>query len=82
MVLGGCGAGAALAAALACGARGLRGLALLAPPLLTAEGARDAADDPLHEVLRPLPCSFPFLCHSRMGKMGFGAAISKTTFNE
>ncbi|CAK1543323.1 unnamed protein product [Leptosia nina] len=45
VVVGGCGAGAALAAFVSGGGgavgRGVRALILLAPPLLTAEGARD-----------------------------------------
>lgn len=44
VVLGGLGAGATLAAALAGGTRA-RALVLLAPALVTAEGAREAADE-------------------------------------
>ncbi|KAJ8719890.1 hypothetical protein PYW08_012065 [Mythimna loreyi] len=72
VILGGIGAGAALATALvgagaaggagagaggaagAAGAGGVRGLLLLAPPLLTAEGARDTPDDVLAEVRLPM----------------------------
>ncbi|CAG4992683.1 unnamed protein product [Colias eurytheme] len=58
VLLGGWGAGAALAAWLARGAaaRRVRGLLLLAPPLLTAEGPRDAPDDLLAEVSPRLVC--------------------------
>ncbi|XP_069359823.1 uncharacterized protein [Maniola hyperantus] len=52
VVLGGLGAGAALATWLAAGAAGVRALLLLAPPLLTAEGARHI----LEEVEVPLLC--------------------------
>ncbi|XP_046967890.1 uncharacterized protein LOC124535650 [Vanessa cardui] len=55
VVVGGAGAGAALAAWLAAGAGArVRGLLLLAPPLLTAEGPRDCPDDVLEEVEVPL----------------------------
>nr|XP_049700252.1 KAT8 regulatory NSL complex subunit 3-like [Helicoverpa armigera] len=55
VVLGGFGAGAALCTALAgCGGARLRGLLLLAPPLLTAEGAREQPDDPLRELAPPV----------------------------
>lgn len=49
VILGGIGAGAALAAALANTPR-VRALLLLAPPLLTLAGERDTPDDPLAEV--------------------------------
>ncbi|KAF9414899.1 hypothetical protein HW555_007290 [Spodoptera exigua] len=52
VVLGGAGPGAALAAALAASSRA-RALLLLAPPLLTAEGERDAAEDALAELRVP-----------------------------
>ncbi|KAJ8720470.1 hypothetical protein PYW07_012513 [Mythimna separata] len=54
VILGGIGAGAALVTALAGGAAGVRGLLLLAPPLLTAEGARDTPDDALADVRLPM----------------------------
>ncbi|XP_047534378.1 KAT8 regulatory NSL complex subunit 3 [Vanessa atalanta] len=57
VILGGAGAGASLAAWLAAGAGAaarVRGLLLLAPPLLTAEGPRDCPDDVLEEVEVPL----------------------------
>ncbi|CAH0727298.1 unnamed protein product, partial [Brenthis ino] len=54
VVVGGAGAGAALGVWLAAGATRARGLLLLAPPLLTAEGPRDAPEDILEEVEIPL----------------------------
>lgn len=56
MILGGFGAGASLCAALAAGLAppAVRGLLLLALPLLSAEGPRDAPDDPLAELRLPL----------------------------
>lgn len=60
MIVGGFAADAALAAALCAGAGGqggaaggqggVRGLVVLAPPLLSAEGGPDTADDMLHDV--------------------------------
>lgn len=54
--LGGSSAGAAACVALATGSGGmrLRGLLLLAPMLITAEGSRDNPEDPLHEVRVPM----------------------------
>ncbi|CAG9583492.1 unnamed protein product [Danaus chrysippus] len=56
VLLGGAGAGAALCSWLAAGGAGarLRGLLLLAPPLLTAEGPRDSAEEPADEPDLPL----------------------------
>nr|XP_032517930.1 uncharacterized protein LOC116770530 isoform X2 [Danaus plexippus plexippus] len=58
VLLGGAGAGAALGSWLATGGAGarVRGLVLLAPPLLTAEGPRDAAEEPADEPDLPLLC--------------------------
>ncbi|CAH0625720.1 unnamed protein product [Chrysodeixis includens] len=53
VILGGAGAGAALAAALASTPR-VRALLLLAPPLLTLAGERDTPDDPLAEIRLPM----------------------------
>lgn len=54
VIVGGVGAGAAVSAAAATGAPGVRGALLLAPALLTPEGPRDAPDDPFAEVGVPL----------------------------